>query len=186
MGLTFHSYEPTLNGEGRELLVRKDCYDQQQWGNSSGNWVNNSTLRTWEINTYKTFFSTAVQAAMGNTSYYYNLGQENSNNGVATDPVFSLSITEITGGGNGAPSNEGTQLQIGATLRIAYQNGVATSQWTRTVGEIYNTPYPIFSNGGIGGTSNPGDIYGSRPCFSLPATARVNNTLDLMEESLST
>ena len=24
MGLTFHSYEPTLNGEGRELVVRKD------------------------------------------------------------------------------------------------------------------------------------------------------------------
>ena len=32
-----HNYESGLNGSGRTLLVRKDCYDQRQWHGSNVN-----------------------------------------------------------------------------------------------------------------------------------------------------
>lgn len=32
-----HNYESSLNGTGRTLVFRKDCYDQRQWHTSNVN-----------------------------------------------------------------------------------------------------------------------------------------------------
>ena len=43
--LAKHSYEPILNGEGRELLVRKDIHSNQGWNGLGDNyWVGCSLM----------------------------------------------------------------------------------------------------------------------------------------------
>lgn len=54
--LAKHNYEPGLNGEGRELVVRKDIYDQRQWNSSRVNTWASSTMRSWLNGAYKSLF----------------------------------------------------------------------------------------------------------------------------------
>ena len=41
------NYESGLNGAGRVLVVRKDCYDQRQWHSSNINAYASSAIDTW-------------------------------------------------------------------------------------------------------------------------------------------
>ena len=42
-----HNYENSLNGTGRTLVFRKDCYDQRQWHTSNVNaWIAGLTAPT--------------------------------------------------------------------------------------------------------------------------------------------
>lgn len=179
--LAKHSYEPSLNGAGRELLVRKDVYDQRQWNSSNANAWANCVLRSWLNSNYKNLFSSAVQALIGTTTYYYTPGNGSWSVTTRSDAVFSLSGTEL----NGSHSNcnvEGTALPIWSTLRLAYNSsGDRSFQWTRS---------PVISNTssawafdiipGFGGFGVNTEI-GSRPCFTLPATALVDQDLNLIE-----
>ena len=47
------NYESGLNGAGRVLVVRKDCYDQRQWHSSNVNAYASSTIDAWLNSTYK-------------------------------------------------------------------------------------------------------------------------------------
>ena len=47
------NYESGLNGAGRVLVVRKDCYDQRQWHSSNINAYASSAIDTWLNGTYK-------------------------------------------------------------------------------------------------------------------------------------
>lgn len=179
--LAKHNYEPDLNGQGRELLVRKDVYDQRQWNSSNANAWANCVLRSWLNSNYKNLFSSAVQALMGTTTYYYTPGNGSWSVATRGDAVFLLSGTEL----NGSHSNcnvEGTALPIWSTLRLAYNSsGNRSFQWTRSpVTSNTSSAWAFDTIPGFGGFGVNTEI-GSRPCFTLPATALVDQDLNLIE-----
>ena len=57
-----HNYESGLNGSGRTLLVRKDCYDQRQWHGSNVNAYATSAIDTWLNGTYKNLLDADIRA----------------------------------------------------------------------------------------------------------------------------
>lgn len=171
-----HDYESGLNGAGRTLLVRKDCYDMRAFS-SSNNAYANSLLDSWLRNTYIKLLDADIQAAIGTTKFYYTTG--NGNNTVATlqRAVFQLSLTEL-GKSYYYANTEGSALPIASTLQIAYRNGSAYIQWTRTpyVGKTDSVCY-LSTNGAV----DNGRCYshcGSRPAFTLPGTLGLAQNAD--------
>lgn len=171
-----HDYESGLNGAGRTLVVRKDCYDMRIFSNSNNAYAG-SALDSWFCNTYLKLLDADIQAAIGTTKFYYIPG--NGNNTVTTlqRAVFQLSLTEL-GKADRYEDQEGSALPIAGTLQIAYRNGSAVLQWTRT---------PLTGNTGLvrvlntrGGSSsyNCSSYLGSRPAFTLPATTAVTANPD--------
>ena len=179
--LAKHNYEPDLNGQGRELVVRKDVYGMRQWNNSDVNDWENSTMHSWLNNTYKDLFSSGVQALMGSTTYEYTEGSYSLHVSTRSDSIFVLSLTEIGGGHNDA-NVEGSNLPISSELQIAYRNGSPTSQWTRSPSTYNDTGAWYLYPSGSANTHNCTGRYGSRPCFTLPSTALVDQDLNLIEE----
>lgn len=57
-----HDYESELNGSGRTLVVRKDCYDNRQWHSSNVNAYATSDIDAWFNSTYKTYL---MQTSVG-------------------------------------------------------------------------------------------------------------------------
>lgn len=162
-------YESTLNGTGRVLLVRKDCYDKRQWNNTSANTYANSVMDTWLNNSYKALFSSKIQAAMGATEFYYTPG--NGNNTVTTleRAVFLLSAAEL-GHEDTFYNSEGSALPIANTLKIGKSNGEAVAQYTRTPANSANYVMVVSENGTmVSQMASYSDSY-SRPCFTLPST----------------
>ena len=162
-------YESTLNGAGRVLLVRKDCYDKRQWNNTSANTYANSVMDTWLNNSYKALFSSKIQAAMGTTKFYYSPG--NGNNTVTTleRAVFLLSAAEL-GYEDAFYNSEGSALPIANTLKIGKSNGEAVAQYTRTPANSANYVMVVSENGTmVSRMASDSDSY-SRPCFTLPST----------------
>ena len=181
--LSKHSYEPGLNGEGRELLVRKDVYDQRQWNSSGVNTWASSTMRSWLNGAYKSLFSSNVQSLMGATTYRYTPGDRNNNVTTRADAVFLMSLTEL-GISDVSANVEGSSLPIASVLRIAYQSGSATQQFTRSPYFSYSyDDVNVCTVGFTGGffVAQCTDSHGSRPCFTLPATALVDQDLNLIE-----
>lgn len=166
-----HDYESGLNGAGRTLLVRKDCYDMRVFSNSNNAYAN-SSLDSWLCNTYLKLLDADIQAAIGTTKFYYTIGNGNATVTTLQRAVFQLSLTEL-GKADMYEDQEGSALPIAGTLQIAYRNGSAVLQWTRT---------PLTGNTGLvrvlntrGGSSsyNCSSSLGSRPAFTLPATTAV-------------
>lgn len=179
--LSKHNYEPTLNGEGRELVVRKDVVQKGKWNGAGVNSYANSTIDTWFNGTYKRYFSTSVQSSMGSTTFYYTPGNGNWTMGTLGRPIFALSVRELGSAGDRVNA-EGTTLPNASTLRIAYLDGSATAQWTRTPSWASGTTTSGTSDeyGGIYDL-NCANSYGYRPCFTLPSTALVTEELELVE-----
>lgn len=169
-----HDYEPDLNGSGRTLVVRKDVYDQRQWHSSNVNAWASCTMRSWLNSTYKSLLDSSIQEAMGTTTYRYTPGNGNNTVTTRSDAVFLLSLTEL-GQSDTYANVEGSALPIASTLQIAYQNGSATSQWTRTQSTQYTTA-SFFKNAGAGSYSAAvcTSTFGSRPVFTLPSTLLFN------------
>lgn len=162
-------YESALNGAGRVLLVRKDCYDLRAWDADNVNAYATSDIDTWMNGDYKGLFPEEIQTAMGTTEFYYTPG--NGTNTVTTleRPVFALSLTEL-GRTSAYANTEGSELPIASTLLIAYRNGSATTQWTRSAYKDYDDgALWINSTGGVNGATCS-SINGARPCFTLPTT----------------
>lgn len=167
-----HDYESALNGAGRILVVRKDVYDQRQWHSSKVNAWANCTMRSWLNGDYKALLGPEIQEAMGTTTYRYTPGNGNWTVTTRSDAVLQLSMTEL-GKSHNYANVEGSALPIASTLRIAYQNGSATEQWTRSP-YMDGTDYAwrLLSNGGIGGSACT-STRGSRPVFTLPSDFRI-------------
>ena len=168
-----HDYESSLNGAGRTLVVRKDCYDNRAWDSGNVNAYASSDLDTWFNGTYKALLDPAIQTAIGATKFYYTPG--NGNNTVSTleRAVFALSATEL--GQSASWFNvEGSALPIASTLKIAYRNGSPTNQWTRSP-RTNGTNYAwwLYSNGDINYIYCISS-YGSRPAFTLPSALLFN------------
>ena len=169
-----HDYENGLNGSGRTLVVRKDCYDTRQWHTSNVNAYATSAIDTWLNSTYKNLLDADIRGVIGTTKIKYTPGNGNTTVGTLERAIFLLSVTEL-GRSASYANTEGTALSIASSLQIAYLNGSAVVQWTRspyTVGtslayylNTYGGVYYYYCN----------DTNGSRPAFTLPSTLSVSD-----------
>lgn len=169
-----HDYENGLNGSGRTLVVRKDCYDTRQWHTSNVNAYATSAIDTWLNSTYKNLLDADIRGVIGTTKIKYTPGNGNTAVGTLERAIFLLSVTEL-GRSASYANTEGTALSIASSLQIAYLNGSAVVQWTRSP----NTNDTISAcclntNGDVNGIYC-GVTYGSRPAFTLPSTLSVSD-----------
>ena len=169
-----HDYENGLNGSGRTLVVRKDCYDTRQWHTSNVNAYATSAIDTWLNSTYKNLLDADIRGVIGTTKIKYTPGNGNTTVGTLERAIFLLSVTEL-GRSASYANTEGTALSIASSLQIAYLNGSAVVQWTRSP-LTYNTDnaYCLSSNGDVG-NRYCSNAYGSRPAFTLPSTLSVSD-----------
>ena len=169
-----HDYENGLNGSGRTLVVRKDCYDTRQWHTSNVNAYATSAIDTWLNSTYKNLLDADIRGVIGTTKIKYTPGNGNTTVGTLERAIFLLSVTEL-GRSASYANTEGTALSIASSLQIAYLNGSAVVQWTRS-------PYTggagsaccLVTSGDVG-SSGCYDSRGSRPAFTLPSTLSVSD-----------
>lgn len=169
-----HDYESSLNGAGRTLVVRKDVYDQRQWHSSKVNAYASSTIDSWLNSTYKNLLDADIRSLIGTTKIRYTPGNGNWNVSTLERSVFLLSLTEL-GESHTYANTEGSALPIASTLKIAYQNGSPTYQWTRSpgTGNTYHA-WRLNSDGNINNNYCTGTV-GSRPAFTLPSSLYVSD-----------
>lgn len=169
-----HDYENGLNGSGRTLVVRKDCYDTRQWHTSNVNAYATSAIDTWLNSTYKNLLDADIRGVIGTTKIKYTPGNGNTTVGTLERAIFLLSVTEL-GRSTSYANTEGTALSIASSLQIAYLNGSAVVQWTRSP-HTSSTNYAYYLNAdGDVNNSYCGGTYGSRPAFTLPSTLSVSD-----------
>lgn len=169
-----HDYENGLNGSGRTLVVRKDCYDTRQWHTSNVNAYATSAIDTWLNNTYKNLLDADIRGVIGTTKIKYTPGNGNTTVGTLERAIFLLSVTEL-GKTASYANTEGTALSIASSLQIAYLNGSAVVQWTRSPGTGSTGGACCLGTGGGVGGSYCNNAHGSRPAFTLPSTLSVSD-----------
>lgn len=169
-----HDYENGLNGSGRTLVVRKDCYDTRQWHTSNVNAYATSAIDTWLNSTYKNLLDADIRGVIGTTKIKYTPGNGNTTVGTLERAIFLLSVTEL-GKTASYANTEGTALSIASSLQIAYLNGSAVVQWTRSPGtNDAGYAYCLDTVGNVG-YSYCRYTFGSRPAFTLPSTLSVSD-----------
>lgn len=172
-----HNYESDLNGNGRTLLVRKECHSTRAWGSYKLLTYASSSVNTWLNNTYKNLLDADIKSVLTTTKFYYTPATTSSgtNVDVLSRSVFLLSVTEF---GKSAPYNksnkEGSALPISSLLVPAYLDGSAVDQWTRSPNTSFSeaTIIRIGSNGVVG-FNEASNKQGVRPAFTLPETLYV-------------
>jgi len=169
-----HDYENGLNGSGRTLVVRKDCYDTRQWHTSNVNAYATSAIDTWLNSTYKNLLDADIRGVIGTTKIKYTPGNGNTAVGTLERAIFLLSVTEL-GRSASYANTEGTALSIASSLQIAYLNGSAVVQWTRSPNTNGTDSACYLSTGGRVGSSSCDNTDGSRPAFTLPSTLSVSD-----------
>ena len=165
--LAKHSYEPSLNGEGRELVVRKDFYGSIQWNSMNDNDWGTCSLLSWLNNSYKNLFSASVQSLM-NTFFYVSYPNTRQ------DSVIILSGTELGAVNTLHLPQEGTVIPISQTLRIG-------NQWTRSRQTTSDDRVFYIQSNGYVNNFSPTNSFPILPAFTLPASATVDENLNLME-----
>ena len=85
-----------------------------------------------------------------------------------------MSVTEL-GRSASYANTEGTALSIASSLQIAYLNGSAVVQWTRSPSTSYTYYACYLSTSGNVNNHYCGNTYGSRPAFTLPSTLSVSD-----------
>lgn len=170
------NYEPGLNGAGRVLVVRKDCYDIRQWDNTNTNAYATSTIDSWFNSPYKNMLDPNIQAAIGTTKFYYTPGSMQWNVTTLERSVFALSAIEL-GLSHPELKAEGTSLSstVVNLLKIAKLNGSSVYQWTRSPCEGSFSGVWIGKSDPSIGSTNCANAYGSRPVFTLPSTIYVSD-----------
>lgn len=169
-----HDYENGLNGSGRTLVVRKDCYDTRQWHTSNVNAYATSAIDTWLNSTYKNLLDADIRGVISTTKIKYTPGNGNTTVGTLERAIFLLSVTEL-GRSASYANTEGTTLSIASSLQIAYLNGSAVVQWTRSpsTSDILSACYLNTSGDVVNYYCS--STYGSRPAFTLPSTLSVSD-----------
>lgn len=167
-----HDYESGLNGTGRTLVVRKDCYSSLQWGPFNNAYAS-SKIDGWLNGDYKALLDTKIQSAIGTTKFRYTPGNGNTTIGTLKRSIFLLSLYEL-GITDGSANKEGHTLGIAKDLRIAYINGSAVDWWTRSPYKNNSTNVFYIQRDGTAPTNASSYTFGSRPAFTLPSTIDVN------------
>lgn len=176
-----HDYESDLNGTGRTLVVRKSSYRIVY--DECGKSFFTSTVYTLLNNTYFKLLDTNIQSAIGKTKFKYT-GKMNDYTAedqyVATgeSSVFLLSATEL-----GTTSTEGkadgSVLPTANILKIAYYNGSAAKQLTRTRSNAAPGHLMHFeANGTLGNTIYEDVPY--RPVFTLSAGTLIDSDFNII------
>lgn len=169
-----HDYESGLNGSGRTLVVRKDCYDNRVWDSGNVNAYAGSDIDTWFNGTYKNMLDATIRSLIGTTKIRYTPGNGNNTVGTLERSIFALSLTEL-GESHSYANVEGSALPIASTLKIAYLNGNANTQWTRSpYTNGTRSAWRLGSNGDFSYYSCS-STYGSRPAFTLPSDLYVSD-----------
>lgn len=168
-----HDYESGLNGSGRTLIVRKECFDTRTWDDSVNAYAT-SDIDTWFNGTYKAKLEADIQTAIGTTKFYYTPGNSNTTITTLERAIFALSVTEL-GKTASYANTEGSALPIASTLQIAYRNGSTCAQWTRSphTNSTYYAYY-LSTNGSVY-YYYVSNTYGSRPAFTLPSNLSVSD-----------
>lgn len=170
-----HDYESELNGSGRTLVVRKDCYDNRQWHSSNVNAYATSAIDSWLNSTYKNLLDTDIRGVIGTTKIKYTPGKGDNTVGTLERAIFLLSLTEL-GKAPSYANKEGTALSIASSLQIAYLNGSAAAQWTRSpFRNSRDFACHLVSDGNVD-ANYCASSYGSRPAFTLPSDALVDDS----------
>lgn len=166
-----HDYESALNGSGRTLLVRKDYYHIIPWNSYIANSYANSNLDSWLNNTYKTLLDSDVQTLIETTKFYYTPGNGTTTVNTLERSIFQMSLTELGKSATNA-NTEGSAIPISSILQIAYHNGTANTQWTRTprTGTTKSAFY-LNSSGNVEYGAVEASECGTRPCFTFPSGA---------------
>ena len=169
-----HDYESGLNGTGRTLVVRKDCFDTRQWHTSNVNAYASSAIDAWLNGTYKAMLDADIRGVLGTTKFYYTPGNGTTSVTTLQRAVFLLSVTEL-GKTASYANTEGSALPIASTLQIAYKDGSAVVQWTRSpyTSNTRSADY-LLTSGGVY-NSNCSNTRGSRPAFTLPSNLSVSD-----------
>lgn len=165
-----HDYESSLNGAGRTLVVRKDCYDGRKWHSSDVNAYASSDIDTWLNDTYKGLLDADIQSVIGTTKFYYTPGNGSTKVTTLTRAIFLLSVKEL-GKTETYVNAEGSALPIAKTLQIAYSNGSKVTQWTRSPRKDNTSSACFLNHNGYVGSLECTYIYESRPAFTLPSGA---------------
>lgn len=180
-----HNYESELNGLGRTLVVRKDCYSTRPFTSQNNNHFPTADICTWLNETYIGFLDSGVQAVITATTFKaWVTGIKVT---TAEKKIFLLSATEL--GYVYDPKQdmyayvEGEKLDISDLLTPAKLNGEAVRQWTRSSVPGYSATYICVNNadGDFGRAQNSMSIIGVRPIFALPETMEVDNDFILIE-----
>lgn len=168
-----HDYESGLNGSGRTLVVRKDCYDNRVWDSGNVNAYAGSDIDTWFNGTYKNMLDATIRSLIGTTKIRYTPGNGNNTVGTLERSIFAMSLTEL-GESHSYANVEGSALPIASTLKIAYLNGNANTQWTRSpYTNDTNYAWRLSSDGFSNNYCY--DTSGSRPAFTLPSDLYVSD-----------
>lgn len=179
------NYEADLNGIGRVLVVRKNCYDDFMWdtrGSRLFNWVDSGAY-TQLNTTYLTKFSEKVKSLIGTTSYYatYDLSSSTTNVVETTSAIFLLSTSEyglIPDVGN----VEGTALPISNLIKTATNDaGTKVAQWTRTRGNSSVGWANYLTIEGEVSADPTDEFHYFRPAFTLPSTAKFDAATMLLK-----
>jgi hypothetical protein len=167
-----HDYEPELNGAGRTLIVRKDCGAEKRI-NIRNNYENGDA-DYWNRWIWTKLLDADVIAALGSTKFYYTPGNGNNTVTVLNRTAFQLSAAEL-GLTASTVNAEGTELPIASMLKIAYTDGSAVFQWTRTPRTDGTTKSVMITDDGYfaGIESNTRDFCRCRPAFTIPGNLSV-------------
>lgn len=165
-----HNYENSLNGMGRTLVVRKDCYDRRKWHSSNVNAYASSAIDSWLNSTYKNLLDADIRGVIGTTKIKYTPGNGNNTVGTLERAIFLLSATELNRSASWF-NVEGTALEIASSLQIAYMNGSAVAQWTRSPYKVSTDSAVYLHTDGNVVSDGCARSYGSRPAFTLPSGA---------------
>ena len=174
-----HNYESGLNGVGRTLVVRKDCYSTRSFTSGNAKHFPESDICTWLNETYIGLLDNSVQEVI--TSTTFKAWVTGTKVTTAEKKIFLLSATEL-----GVVSNlayvEGEKLDISDLLIPANLNGEAIGQWTRS-SIRNNDEYVLVINadGTLGRVQSWMTTIGVRPIFALPETMGVDNDFILLE-----
>ena len=168
-----HNYENSHNGMGRTLVDRKDCYDTRQWHSSNVNAYASSAIDSWLNGTYKNLLDADIRGVIGTTKIKYTPGNGNNAVGTLERAIFLLSATELNRSASWF-NVEGTALEIASSLQIAYMNGSAVVQWTRSPSTSGASSAGCLGASGcvVNGCTS---TRGSRPAFTLPSTLSVSD-----------
>ena len=164
-----HNYEAGLNGNGRTLVVRKDCYDMHKFSNQKSSYAH-SDLNAFLVGTYFNLLDAGVREMVGTTKFY------STDAPTLERSVFQLSVTELKGSGSGA-QKEGSILPISSLLSVAHLNGSGNPQWTRTPFTSFPGFVHCLDNRGQVSALGFNNLCGSRPAFTLPASTLVGDDL---------
>ena len=171
------NYEQSLNGAGRVLLVRKDCYNEQEWNGSRNNKYDISDIDEWLNGTYKNTLDVNVQASLSTTKFPYTIGGTDFDVSTLERAVFLLSLTEL-GKSDSDTNVEGTALPIASTLQIAHLDGEANSQWTRSPWTPNAYYVVLLDRNGNVDQAYCNTTEGVRPAFTLSSTFSITYYID--------